>query len=74
MSGLAAICCAARFEAANKIGTLLSPPTAGNQLNTNILMAGDPLAEAEREAEHGSPFAQKVRFGFVIDAIATSSD
>ena len=43
----------------------------GNQLNTNLLIAGDPLAEAEREAEHGLAFAEKARFGTVIDAIAT---
>jgi PAS domain S-box-containing protein len=39
-------------------------------LNTNFLAAGDPLAEAEREAEHGLAFAQKMRFGLVIDLIA----
>jgi PAS domain S-box-containing protein len=59
------------FEAANKIGDLTYAAYCGNELNTNLLAAGDPLAEAEREAEHGLTFAQKARFGFVIDCIAT---
>ena len=57
------------FEAANKIGDLTCAAYCGNQLNTNLLIAGDPLAEAEREAEHGLAFAEKARFGTVIDAI-----
>jgi PAS domain S-box-containing protein len=59
------------FEAANKNGDLTYAAYCGNQLNTNLLAAGDPLAEAEREAEHGLAFAQKARFGFVVDTIAT---
>ena len=59
------------FEAANKIGDLTYAAYCGNQMNANLLAAGDPLAEAEREAEHGLSFAQKARFGFVVDAIAT---
>ena len=59
------------FEAANKIGDLTYAAYCGNQLNTNLLAAGDPLAEVQREAEHGLAFAQKARFGFVIDSIAT---
>ncbi len=59
------------FEAANKIGDLTYASYCGNQLNTNLLMAGDPLAEVEREAEHGLAFAQKAGFRFVIDRIAT---
>jgi PAS domain S-box-containing protein len=59
------------FEVANKVGDLTCASACGNQMNTNLLVAGDPLAEAEREAEHGLAFAQKARFGTVIDAIAT---
>src|SRR5256884_2600996 len=59
------------FEAANKIVHLNYAAYCGNQLNTNLLAAGDPLAEAEREAEQGLAFAQKMRFGLVIDAITT---
>ena len=59
------------FEAANKIGDLTYAAYCGNQLNTNLLLAGTPLAEAEREAEQGLAFAQKAGFRFVIDRIAT---
>src|SRR6202008_3746099 len=38
---------------------------------TCLLAAGDPLAEAEREAEHGLAVAQKARVGLVIYTIAT---
>src|SRR6266478_1211564 len=59
------------FEAAKTIGDLTYAAYCGNQLNTNLLMAGDPLAEVEREAKHGLAFAQRARFGLVIDRIAT---
>ncbi|HTJ90591.1 MAG TPA: AAA family ATPase [Acidocella sp.] len=59
------------FEAANKLGDLTYAAYCGNELTTNLLAAGDPLAEVQREAEHGLAFAQKARFGFVVDCIAT---
>jgi PAS domain S-box-containing protein len=59
------------FEAAIKNGDLTYAAYCGDQLNTNLLAAGDPLAEAEREARQGLAFAQKMRFGLVIDAITT---
>ena len=57
------------FEAASKAGDLTYAAYCGDQMNANLLMAGDPLAEAEREASRGLAFAQKARFGFVVDAI-----
>ena len=47
------------FEAANKIGDLTFAAYSCIDLNTNLLAAGDPLAEVQREAENGLEFAQK---------------
>jgi predicted ATPase len=41
------------FNAANRIGDLTHAATSCNCLNTNLLAAGDPLAEVQREAETG---------------------
>jgi predicted ATPase len=57
------------FNAANKIGDLTFAAYSCNNLNTNLLAAGDPLVEAQRETENGLEFAQKARFGLVIDII-----
>ena len=57
------------FEVANKIGDLTFAAYSCNNLNTNLLAAGDPLVEVQREAENGLEFAQKARFGLVIDLI-----
>jgi PAS domain S-box-containing protein len=40
-------------------------------MTTNLLMAGDPLVEVQREAKNGLEFAQKMRFGLVTDITAT---
>src|SRR5262249_1773484 len=60
------------FEVANKIGDLCFAVYSGINLNTNLLAAGDPLGEVQREVENGLEFAQKAGFGFgfVIDVIA----
>jgi hypothetical protein len=34
-----------------------------------LLAAGDPLAEAQRQAEYGLEFAKKARFGLIVDII-----
>ena len=59
------------LDAANKLGDLTCAAHCGNQLNTNLLAAGDPLDEVQTEAERGLAFAQKARFGITIDFIAT---
>jgi predicted ATPase len=46
------------FEAATKIGDLTLAAYSCDNLNTNLLAAGDPLAEAQRQAEHGLEFAK----------------
>jgi predicted ATPase/signal transduction histidine kinase len=59
------------FDAANRIGDLTFAAYSGNFLNTNLLGAGDPLAEVQYEAENGLAFAAKARFLRVIDQITT---
>jgi PAS domain S-box-containing protein len=57
------------FNAANWIGDLTFASYSCNALNTNLLAAGDPLAEVQRQAETGLEFASNVQFGLVIDCI-----
>lgn len=57
------------FDAAYRVGDLTFAAYSRSQLNTNFLAAGDQLAEVQREAEDGLAFAQKLRFGLVIDQI-----
>jgi PAS domain S-box-containing protein len=59
------------FEIANKTGDLTFAAYSCQGLNRNLLAAGDPLVEVQREAENGLDFAQKVRFGLVIDVITS---
>ncbi|MDB5945617.1 MAG: histidine kinase, partial [Ramlibacter sp.] len=58
------------FDAANRIGDLTFAAYSCNNLNTNLLAAGDPLGDVQREAENGLEFARKALFGLVIDIIA----
>ena len=57
------------FDAANKIGDLTFAAYSCNNLNTNLIATGDPLGDAQREAENGLDFARKARFGLVVDII-----
>ncbi|WP_166363555.1 trifunctional serine/threonine-protein kinase/ATP-binding protein/sensor histidine kinase [Pseudomonas akapageensis] len=59
------------FVAADRIGDLPYGAYAGNSLTSNSLFAGEPLPEAQGEAERGLAYARKVRFGLVIDFIDT---
>jgi PAS domain S-box-containing protein len=59
------------FEAANKIGDLTFATYSCINLNTNLLAAGDPLVEVQREAENGLEFARKAGFGLAIDLVTT---
>jgi predicted ATPase/GAF domain-containing protein len=59
------------FEAANRIGDLMYGAFACNNLNSDLLFAGEPLREVQGEAERGLAFAERARFGLVIDCITT---
>ena len=48
------------FEAATKVGDLTVAVYSFDNLNTNLLAAGDPLVEAQRQAENGLEFARRL--------------
>ena len=70
MSAPVAICCVAPSIPRTRCGDLTFAAYSCINLITNLLAAGDPLAEVQREAEHGLEFARKARFGLIIDIIA----
>jgi PAS domain S-box-containing protein len=55
------------FEAATNVGDVTYAAFCGSQLVTNLLAAGDPLDDAQNQAENGLAFAQNARFGSVVD-------
>jgi hypothetical protein len=57
------------FDAAKRLGDLTYSAYSCNNLYTNLLATGDPLAEVQREAETGLEFATNIPFGIVIDVI-----
>jgi PAS domain S-box-containing protein len=57
------------FDAANEIGDLTFAAYSCNHLVTNLLAAGDQLAEVQYEAEKGLQFARKLGFGLIVDDI-----
>jgi PAS domain S-box-containing protein len=59
------------LEAANRDGDLTHAAFCCYYLNTNLLAAGDPLSEAQREAENGLAFVRKIRFDFSVDVTTT---
>jgi len=59
------------FEAANRVGDLMSAAYTRNNLNSNLLFAGEPLPEVQREAELGIAFPDKARFSLIVHVIAT---
>jgi len=58
------------FEAANQIGDLTFAAFSSANLNTNLLAAGDPLADVQAEVERSLAFARKIRFGYAIDLVS----
>jgi PAS domain S-box-containing protein len=59
------------LETANQSGDLNFEASCYAHLNTNLLAAGDPLDEVQREAERGLTFALKMRFRLAIDRVRT---
>lgn len=59
------------FNDADRIGDVTYAAYCLISLHTNLLGAGDPLAEVQREAESGLEFATNVQFGLAVDLIAT---
>jgi PAS domain S-box-containing protein len=57
------------FDAANKIGDFTYVNYANTTLNSDLLVAGEPLDEAQRQAEFSLAFAQKARFSGDVDVI-----
>jgi len=57
------------FDAANTIGDLTYANYANVALNADLLVAGDPLSEVQREVEAALTFAQKTRFSGDTDLI-----
>jgi PAS domain S-box-containing protein len=58
------------LQTAAQMGDHVYVAYSGDHLTTNLLAAGDPLDDAQREAENGLAFAQKARFGPVIDRMS----
>jgi predicted ATPase/signal transduction histidine kinase len=59
------------FDAASRAGDLTFSAYSWEQLITNCLMVGDPLADVQSEADNGIAFAKKSRFGLVVDICST---
>jgi PAS domain S-box-containing protein len=59
------------FETATMTGDLTIAMYTFDNLNTNLLTAGDSLDETQRQAEHGLELAERARFGHMIDIITT---
>ncbi|CAE6867946.1 Serine/threonine-protein kinase PknD [Paraburkholderia aspalathi] len=57
------------FKAANQSGDVNFAAYCCNQLNTNLLAAGDSLDEVQGEAERGLAFAEKMRVDIAVSSI-----
>jgi PAS domain S-box-containing protein len=57
------------FDIANRMGDLTFVAYCRDELISNFLTVGDPLAEVQTEAESALEFVRKARFGLVVDII-----
>ena len=58
------------FEAANRSGELSHASYSVSNLSTAVLAIGEPLSEAQHEAETGLKFVTDIRFGLAADCIS----
>jgi hypothetical protein len=66
-----ATCAVTRVKPRIQAGDLTFAAFSWIQLVAIFLLAGEPLIDAQREAERGLEFAKRARFGLAIDIIAT---
>jgi Nif-specific regulatory protein len=57
------------FDVAYRMGDFTYAAASFNLLITSFLFVGDPLAEAQEEAEKGFEFAKRARFGVAADIV-----
>jgi PAS domain S-box-containing protein len=57
------------FDVANQMGDLTFTAYCRDELISNFLTVGDPLAKVQREAEDALAFVRKTGFGLIIDII-----
>jgi PAS domain S-box-containing protein len=57
------------FDVAYRMGDFTYAAYSFTQLITNFLVVGEPLAEAQAEAEKGIEFAKSARVGLVVDIV-----
>ncbi len=60
------------FEVAYRMGDFTYAAYSFTELIPNFLVAGDPLAEAEAEAEKGVDFAKRARVGLAADMVSSN--
>ena len=58
------------LKAANRIGDLTYGAYTSKNLNSGLIFAGEALVDVQNEAEHGLAYAERMRFGLVIDFIS----
>jgi PAS domain S-box-containing protein len=54
---------------ANGIGDVVFAAYSRSGIITNLIAAGDPLGEVQREGDQGLAFAQRAGFGIIVDTI-----
>ena len=59
------------FQIASKNGDLIFAGYSCHYLTANMLAAGEPLTEVQREAERDVEFARKAKFGQVLDVMTS---